>query len=449
MRWDLDTVIAATSGRLRAATAGGSPVVFPSVATDSRRLEPGALFVPIRGERDGHDFIDAAVQAGAAAYLVEAAHPRTGELPAVTAIEVADTGAALLDLGRAARDRLPVPLVGITGSVGKTSTKDMAAAVLGRRWSVAASPRSFNNELGVPLTLANAAEDAEIAVIEMGARAGGHVAMLCRLARPTVGVVTAVAAVHTEMFGSVEAVAQAKGELVEALPPGGTAVLNGDDRRVSAMADRTDAEVIRYSATGRPGADVVAEDVSVGDDLRPRFRLRSAWGSAELTLGARGAHQVGNALAAAAVGLRSGVPLDDTAAALEEAVLSPWRMELGRTVGGATLLNDAYNANPVSVTAALRALAALPARRRVAVLGGMTELGPEGPEAHRAVAALARDLGIDLLAVGTADYGMPPLPDNDAVVAALADLGPDDAVLIKGSRVIGMERLAHRLAVQR
>lgn len=447
MRWTADEVAAATGGTV---LAGDGRRELSGVAIDSRRVAPGQLFVPIRGARDGHEWVAAALAAGASGYLVEAGHSLAADRPGVAAgavtVTVADTGAALLDLGRAARRRLVVPLVGITGSVGKTSTKDFLAAALATTWRVTASEQSFNNELGVPLTLANAGEDTEVAVIEMGARGIGHIALLCDVARPTVAVVTAVAAVHTELLGGLDGVAEAKAELARALPGDGTAVLNGDDPRVAAMAARTAASVLRYSASGDPGADLVASGVEVGTDLRARFQLRSPWGEAEVTLAARGAHQVGNALAAAAAALTCGTPLDAVVAGLAAASVSHWRMELAHSPQGATILNDAYNANPASVTAALRALAALPARRRVAILGEMAELGPEGPEEHRKVAALAGELGVEVIAVGTGAYGVPPVADPDAAVVALGVLGAGDAVLVKGSRVAGLERVAAALA---
>ncbi|MHB1930827.1 MAG: UDP-N-acetylmuramoyl-tripeptide--D-alanyl-D-alanine ligase [Acidimicrobiales bacterium] len=448
MRWTVPDVVAATGGTVVAGAAGTpglGEVVFGGVGTDSRRLQPSGLFVPIRAARDGHEFIADAVAAGAAGFLVESGHRAASELPAGVAVAVTDTGAALLDMGRAARRRLTGPVVGITGSVGKTSTKDLLAGVLATTWRVSASEQSFNNELGVPLTLANAAGDSEVTVVEMGARGAGHISLLCDVARPTVAVVTAVAAVHTQLLGSLDQVARAKAELVEALPPQGTAVLNADDARVAAMATGTSAAVVRYSAAGDASADVVAEDIGVGEDLRARFRLRSPWGGAEVRLDARGAHQVGNALAAAAAGLVCGTPLEAVAAGLATAAVSHWRMELVRAPGGAQVINDAYNANPASVAAALRALASLPARRRVAVLGGMAELGPEAPAEHLAVAALAARLGIEVVAVGTPAYGVTPVAGIDEALSALGGLGAGDAVLVKGSRVAGLERLAQRL----
>lgn len=452
MRWKAIEVGEATGGEV---IAGDPETALAGVGTDSRRLMPGGLWVAVRAARDGHDFVADALASGAAGVLVEVGHPvtealRSGEPAALAVVAVGDTSRALLDLGRSARRRLDCPVIGITGSVGKTSTKDLLAAVLCETWRTAASEQSFNNELGVPLTLCNAPDDTEVAVIEMGARGFGHIALLCDVARPTVGVVTAVAAVHTELLGSLDGVFRAKSELPEALPPGGTAVLNADDHRVAAMADRTPATVLRYSASGSPGADVTASAVEITDGLRPRFVLESAWGRAEVHLMARGAHQVGNALAAASAALVCATPLEAVVTGLERGSPSRWRMELSRTPAGATILNDSYNSNPASLAAALRALASIPARRRVAVLAAMAELGPEGPAEHAAAAHLAAELGIEVVAVGTDAYGVEPVAggsdDPGAVVAALGPLTDGDAVLVKGSRVAGMERVAAALA---
>jgi UDP-N-acetylmuramoyl-tripeptide--D-alanyl-D-alanine ligase len=347
----------------------------------------------------------------------------------------------LLDLGRHARALLPERIVGITGSVGKTTVKDLTAAALRTRFTTQASPRSFNNELGVPLTLVNGPDGVEAVVVEMGARGRGHVAQLCEIAQPTVGIITTVALAHAEMFGTVEEVAIAKGELVEALPSSGTAVLNGDHPLVAAMASRTAARVVTFGVQ-RAGLDVTATDITVDDELRPSFTLHSPWGRGKVQLEVRGAHQVMNALAAAAGAMASGVAVDDVARGLATATLSPWRMDLQRAASGALVLNDAYNANPTSMEAALRSLAALPAQRRVAVVGVMAELGPDGPAEHRRIAALAHELGIELIAVGTADYGIEP---TESIEPALLQLGGGVAVLVKGSRVAGLEKLAAQL----
>lgn len=415
----------------------GPDVAVEGVSIDSRTVEPGQLFVPIVGERDGHDFIAAAVERGAAAYFT-ARKPDGGG----TAIVVADTGEALLALGRHARSLLGDRVVGITGSVGKTTVKDLIAAILSLRFVTAASERSFNNEIGVPLTLANAPEGTEALVIELGARGSGHIALLCEIARPTIGVVTAVGMVHTELFGSVDDVVLGKGELVEALPAGGTAVLNADDDQVAAMRDRATARVLTYGVDG--AADVTASAVRLDRDLRPSFTLQSPWGSIDLTLSVRGVHQVSNALAAAAASLAAGVDLDDVAAGLATAVLSPWRMEVGRSASGAVIINDAYNANPISVSAALRSLALVDAGRRIAFLGTMAELGAGAAEAHREIARFAASLDIRVIAVAEPMYGT-ELVVTIEEAAVLVGTGAGDAVLVKGSRVAGLERLAELL----
>jgi len=434
-------VAAATGGRLV-----GPDVTVSGAAIDSRLVAGGELFVPVVAERDGHDFVPAALAAGAAAYLTARGPLPTAESAGgVPAVEVDDTRRALSALGSHARDLLrdgvDGRVVGVTGSVGKTSVKDLLAAALGARWRTTASVGSFNNELGVPLTLLGAPDDTQALVIEMGARGPGHVADLCAVARPSVGVVTRVAAVHTETFGTIDDVATAKGELVAALPASGVAVLNAADPRVAAMAGRTSARVLSFGETG----DVQATDVSLDAELRATFRLATPWGTEAVRLGARGLHMVENALAAAAAALVCEVPLDDVVTALGEAGVSRWRMELATLPSGARLLNDAYNANPVSMAAALRALAGLPARRRVAVLGLMAEIGPESDAEHLAIGELARELGVEVVAVGVAAYGGAPVADLAEAAAAVGDLGPDDAVLLKGSRVAGLERLADLL----
>lgn len=422
----------ATGGRL-----DGPDVTVDGASIDSRAITPGELFVPVVADRDGHDFIAAALEAGAAAYLTSA--PPVGG----TAVVVDDTVAALQAAGALARTRLAAtaPVVGVTGSVGKTSVKDLLAAVLAQRLRTTASERSFNNELGVPLTLLNAPDGTEAAVVEMGARGIRHIAALCAIAAPTVGVVTRVAAVHTELFGSLEDVARAKRELVEALPTSGTAVLNAGDELVAAMAVHTDAAVVTYGE----GGDVRATGVELDDALRGRFTLESPWGSVDVRLAVRGLHQVDNALAAASAGLVCGVVLDEVAAGLASGALSPWRMELATAPSGAVVLNDAYNANPTSVAAALRSLAALPARRRTAVLGVMAELGHGSAAEHAAIGALARELGIRIVAVAAPEYAAEDVADIAAALAALGSLGEGDAVLVKGSRVAGLERLAAQL----
>lgn len=436
-----------TSEEIAAVTGGvvvGASTSVSGVTIDSREVAGGDLFVPIVAERDGHDFVDHAIAARAAAYLT--VRPPAGRHEAVTAIRVEDTLDALQALGRAARARITGEVVGVTGSVGKTSTKDLAAAVLATERRAHASHRSHNNEMGVPLTLANAADGTEAVVVEMGARGRDHIATLCELAAPTVGVVTAVGLAHTELFGTIEEIERAKGELVEALPRAGTAVLNLDDARVATMGHRTAAGVLGYGHV-RPGQvpDLTAERVVYDDELRPRFTLCTPWGRADAALGIRGVHNVSNALAAAAVGLVCGVSLEGVVTGLASGVLSPHRMDLQRTRSGAIVLNDAYNANPMSMESALRSLAALPGRRRFAVLGVMAELGSAHRQAHAEIGDLAALLGIEVIAVGVSEYGGLLVHDADEALAALGELSEGDVVLLKGSRVAGLERLAPNL----
>jgi UDP-N-acetylmuramoyl-tripeptide--D-alanyl-D-alanine ligase len=359
----------------------------------------------------------------------------------VPGIEVADTGDALMALAGWARSRITVPVVGITGSVGKTSTKDLVAAALRSKLRVAANERSFNNEQGLPVTILGASDDTEVLVLEMGMRGIGEIARLCAVARPDVGVVTAVAAAHTERVGGIEGVARAKGELIDALPDHGTAVLNADDALVAAMAGRTSATVVTFGRS--PHADVRVESVRLDGLARPTFVARTPWGDVTLTLAVSGAHMAVNAAAALAVAGGLGVDIDDAGDALGAAHLSPMRMQVVPTAAGGVVINDAYNANPTSMRAALDALVGVDAQRRIAVLGLMAEL--DDPDAaHREVAEYARALGVEVLAVGTDRYGSDPLePDDVAVVLGPVDAGT--AVLVKASRAAGFESIVEAL----
>ena len=420
----------------------GADVAVEGVSTDSRTLTAGELFVPLIAERDGHEFIVAAIEAGAAACLTRG--DRLGDLHrrGVPLVVVTDTGTALGALGAAARARFGGRVVAITGSVGKTSTKDLLVATLGGVGTVHASPASFNNAIGVPLTLLGATGTEWALVAEIGTNAPGEIADLAALARPEVGVVTAVAAAHTAAFGTVDGVAREKSELVAALPPSGAAVLNADDPRVAAMAARTEAQVVTY---GFDEGDVRAGAVTLDSGLRASFELATPWGRAPVRLQAAGLHTAHNALGAAAAALVLGVDIVAVTDGLGRAELSPWRMAVATAPSGALVINDAYNANPASAAAALRALAAAPARRRIAVLGVMAELGDHHGAEHAAVAALAAELGIEVLAVAESAYGAATVPDAAAAVAALGPLVVGDAVLVKGSRVAGLEGLAATL----
>ncbi len=436
MRLTTAEIAAVTDGELR-----GSDVAVEGATQDSRAVVPGQLFVPVVAERDGHDFIGAALVAGAAATLTSRDEPVDAP-----AIRVEDTVVALQLCAAHVRRRLGnASVIAITGSAGKTSTKDLLASVLRRAGATHASERSFNNELGVPLTLLNAPDGVAAVVVEMGMRGPGQITRLCRIASPSMAVVTTVGSAHTSELGSVEAVARAKGEIVQDLPAEGWAVLNAEVPLVLAMADRTAARVITF---GGADGEVRAERVEVAPDLTSRFRLLSPWGSADVVLGARGAHNVTNACAAAAAALAAGAGMSAVVAGLAEPTMSPWRMELRTAASGATVINDAYNANPLSMASALRSLAALAVDRRVAVLGPMAELGDESEDEHRRIADLARQLGIDVIAVDAPYDGAVSVAGLDEAVGALVEwgeLGADAAVLVKGSRVAGLERLAAQL----
>jgi UDP-N-acetylmuramoyl-tripeptide--D-alanyl-D-alanine ligase len=461
MRWIAAEIAEVVGG---AVTQGDPATVVTWVTQDSREIaghleQASSLFVPLLAERDGHDFVAAS---GAAVTLSSRSAADLGDTaPSLVVIEVDDTARALTELGSAGRSRLDGRVViGITGSVGKTTTKDLLASIFAGDRPTHASHRSFNNEIGVPLTVLGADDNTEALILEMGARGIGHIAHLCSVGRPTVGIVTTVGSAHTSEFGSVEGVAEAKGELVESLPSaadGGVAVLNADNALVAAMASRTAARVVTFGAAG----DVFASGVALDDELVPSFRLESPWGSADIVLGARGIHLVDNALAAAAAALASGVPMEAVVAGLATPVISPMRMSLLRTDLGTRILDDSYNANPMSTEAALRSLAALPisdsgeiSGRRLAVLGEMAELGDISASEHARIRQVAADLGIYLISVGAPDYGADAEASDIAGAIRLlavpsqgAPIGPDDALLVKGSRIAGLERLVALLLV--
>ena len=445
MRLTLAEIAEAVNGEIVLLDGETPSLVANGVSTDSRTLEPGQLFVPLVAEHDGHDFIDAAAEAGAVACL-SARKPEDAVVPIVV---VPDTASALTDLARVARARMEnaTRVIGITGSVGKTTTKDFCSAAIGATLRCCASEKSFNNEIGLPLTLLNAPDDCEVLVAEMGASRPGDITSLCQIARPHYGILTAIAIAHTESFGTIDQIARTKAELLEALPADGVAVINRDDERVMEQAERVLKHWMPEALTFglHPEADVRAEGVAADEQLHAEYLLRSPWGSERVRLGVAGLHNVGNSLAAAAVALHLGVPVEAVAEGLSGAEISPWRMSLGTSPSGVVVLNDSYNANPTSMEAALRALAQLTALRRFAVLGTMAELGDHHGSEHRRIAALADELGVKVLPVAEPAYGLEVLPDTASALVALGDLDEGDAVLVKGSRVAELEFLADRL----
>jgi len=445
-------IAAATDARL-AAVPDANVLVTGPVVIDSRQVSQGSLFAALPGtSTDGHAFAAAALAAGAVAVL--AARPVGGP-----AIIVPDVQAALGKIARVVIDRAPeLTVIGITGSVGKTTTKDLAAQLIETLGPTIAPPESFNNEIGHPLTVLKVTERTRYLVSELAARGLGHITELCAIAPPQLGVVLCVGHAHTGEFGSLAAIAAAKGELPAALPADGVAILNTDDSRVAAMATRTKARIVTFGRS--PSADVRAEAVSTDSLGRPRFTLVTGAATAPVQLQLYGEHHVQNALAAAAIAAELGMPVADIAAGLSAAVArSRWRMEVTRLPDGVTVINDAYNANPDSVRAALAALATMArGRRGFAVLGYMSELGDDADRLHEEVGAAAAAAGLaGLIVVG--EDAAPILvgaksapswqgeqvwvPDAAAAVRAARDrLRDGDVVLVKASHAIGLERVA-------
>ncbi|MFE3583243.1 UDP-N-acetylmuramoyl-tripeptide--D-alanyl-D-alanine ligase [Streptomyces vinaceus] len=448
---------------------GGRPHDIPDpsvritgpVVIDSRQVEDGALFAAFSGEHvDGHDYAERAVASGAAAVL--AARP-----VGVPAIVVADVEKALGALARAVVERLGTDVVALTGSAGKTSTKDLIAQVLQTHAPTVWTPGSLNNEIGLPLTALRATEETRHLVLEMGARGIGHIAYLTGLTPPRIGLVLNVGTAHIGEFGGREQIAQAKGELVESLPSeaeGGIAVLNADDPLVRAMSARTKARTVLFGEAD--DADVRASEVRMTPAGQPSFTLHTPTGCGEVTLRLYGEHHVSNALAAAAVAHVLGMSTEEIATALSGAgTLSRWRMEVTERADGVTIVNDAYNANPESMRAALRALAAMGGAARAdggrtwAVLGPMAELGDASLAEHDAVGRLAVRLNVSkLVAVGGREaswlqlgaynegsWGEESVVVSDAQAAIdllRSELRPGDVVLVKASRSVGLERVA-------
>jgi UDP-N-acetylmuramoyl-tripeptide--D-alanyl-D-alanine ligase len=468
--------------------AAAATRVTGTVEFDSRAVTPGGLFLALPGARaDGHEFAAAAVAAGAVAVL--AARPVGVPAIVVPPAEGADAGAGVLEhdvggagaavlaalarLAAAVADRLTadgLTVVGITGSSGKTSTKDLVAAVLAPLGEVIAPPGSFNNELGHPWTVLRADESTDFLVLEMSARHPGNIAALAAIARPSIAVVLNVGTAHLGEFGSREAIAATKGELPESVPPSGVVILNVDDSAVAAMAGRTRARVVRVSQDAGASADIWADGVGLDALARPRFTLHTGAAEVDVTLAVHGEHQVSNALCAAAVALECGARPEQVAAALADAgPASRHRMEVTTRADGVTVVNDAYNANPDSMRAGLKALAWMARggqerRRSWAVLGEMAELGEDAITEHDRIGRLAVRLDVSrLIVVGTGrspsamhqgavmegSWGSEAalVADADAALAVLrAELAPGDVVLVKASNSAGLGALADALA---
>jgi len=435
LNWTLATVAAATGG-----VVDGDPTMpVRAISTDSRMAEPGAVFVALRGaQHDGHDHAAAAVATGAVAALVErGTHPEL-----VPRIDVDDTSTALRDLAAHRRSELHMPVVAVTGSTGKTSTKDLLAAAIPGSW---ASPRSYNNEIGVPLTVLGTPEAASALVIEVGSRGIGHIRWLMPAIRPSVGIITNLGLVHLETFGSRDAIADGKWELIEGLSVGDTAILPDDEPRL----DRPHPGPTVTFGTG-PGSVVRISDLTSDAAGRPSFVLHTEGRCFPVTLLMAGAHNAFNAAAALAAAMSIGLPAETAVAGMASAGGSEWRMEVH--TGCFTVVNDAYNANPTSMEAALRTVSAMPGRS-FAVLGEMAELGPATVPEHERIGRLAADLGIEEVVTVGADHGLAEAAGGHHMVDPadafewIQDRVRDgDVVLVKASRSVGLEELATRLA---
>ena len=434
MRLMASDVAQAISGELI-----GSNAHLDGVSFDSRTIKPGQLFVPIVDQRDGHDFIADALSRGAGAYLTSRAPQGR------TAITVNDTVAGLLKLAAWGRTRLDTQLqnrvVAITGSVGKTSTKDLIASALATVLRTHSNDQSFNNDFGLPTTILNAPDDIEALVVEMGMRGFGEIARLCEVARPHIGVVTVVSNAHTQRVGSINGVTRAKRELIESLPAGGCAVLNADDSNVLSMRDASKAAVLTFGESS--SAEVRMVDCEIDQQGRAIAMVKTPWGDAKLSMNVPGKHMAHNALAALCVAGILHIDISQAAEAISKSNISPFRMQIRKLKNGAVVIDDSYNANPASMRAAFETLSTFSGARRIAFCGLMAELA-EPSEDHLAISLLAKQKQIELVAVETYLYGVRPISFSQAR-QVLEELGDGDVVLVKGSKVAGLVRLCEGL----
>jgi len=456
----VERLVEVTAGTL---LQGDTKTMVNGLAIDSREVQPGAAFVAFAGATaDGHDFVGAALAVGARALIVtkdsEALRQAvtSSRRHDVAVVLVGDATAAVQALAAAHRDRLLCPVVGVTGSMGKTTTKDFLRSVMSMQMNVVATEGNRNNELGVPLTIMEAGADTGVLVVEMAMRGPGQIRELASIARPTCGLVTNVGVSHVEILGSESAIADAKAELVEAIAQEGRVFLNGDDAWSAALAGRSVAAVTMYGLSER--TDVRAVDIAVSEAGNASFTLVCESGTARVELPVPGRHNVYNALAAAAVSLYLELSLSDVVTGLERARMTGMRMEVFESATGVTVINDAYNANPTAMRAALATLGDVSAEgRRIAVLGDMAELGTLAELAHFDLGSIVARSGADVLvtvgslakriADGALAAGMPATAVRPCATAAEASevlddlLLPGDVVLVKASRVMGLERI--------
>lgn len=460
LRATVGTLVRVTHGRL---ISGNRQTVASGLTIDTRELTPGAVFIALMGEHtDGHDYLYDAILGGAHVLIVtlDAEELRTllaqPEAGGVAVIRVKDGAEALRDIAAWHRTRITCPVIGITGSTGKTTTKDMLRSILGRSRRVVATEGNRNNELGVPLTVLSADPATEALIVEMGMRGVGQIAELAAVARPSIGLVTNVGTSHIELLDTEETVADAKSELIAALPPDGAAFLNGDDAYSERIEKVSRARVRRYGLS--EWCDVRAEDIACDDESHASFTIVIGDERCDVRLSVPGRHNVYNALAAAAIARDLGADCDDIAEGMADVHLSAMRMQVFETASGVTVINDAYNANPVSMRAAIETLLEMRApTRRIAVLGDMAELGSLSELAHFQLGEMVGRRGIDVLVTvgpraarigeGARVGGMPAENVRSCATVEEASevlddlLEPEDIVLVKASRIMGLERV--------
>ncbi|MHB8840183.1 MAG: UDP-N-acetylmuramoyl-tripeptide--D-alanyl-D-alanine ligase [Candidatus Aquicultor sp.] len=446
--------------------SGAAGVKVTGISIDSRTIKSGELFIPLRGERDGHQYIFEALRKGAAGFLVEKDAYEKEKLVELTGsqfvIEVIDCLKALQNIAAYYRSKLPLKVIGVTGSTGKTTTKDMLNCVLAQKFRVVSTDKNYNNEIGVPLTILRTDAETQVLVVEMGMRGSGQIKELARIAKPNMGVVTNIGQAHLELLGSEEMIAKAKAELIESLSEDGVAVLNGDDLWTPDIAECACSKTVMY---GIASGDVRGTELDVDELGRASFRLGIGKGTDYVVrLAVPGRHNVYNALAVAAVAIQLGLSVDEIRIGLSSCRPTSMRMEIFTTADNVLILNDAYNANPSSMQAALLTLKDIstqPQGRHVAVLGDMLELGPVSNEAHKEIGELVASLGINILvAVGIESQsmaesaiknGMNPkavvtCPDAATAAQLLKQLiASGDVVLVKASRGVGLEVVVRAL----
>jgi len=462
---DLNQIVQVIGGKVITDNAWSNHGVT-GVSLDSRNIKVGELFFALPGERvDGHAFVSKALQAGAAGAVVN--HWPVGEpMPDASLnfgpapiIEVADVLSALQDLAAWYRRLFAIPIIGVTGSTGKTTTKDLLAAVLSKGFRTLKTSGNYNNEIGVPLTILELTDQHQAAVVEMAMRGPGEIAALSTIVAPTVGLITNIGHTHLELLGTQENIALAKGELLDSLPETGWAVLNADDPWQGFLGNRCKVRTFYYGL--QPATGIFASDLQLQGSAGSRFQVHLPDAVGEVWVPVPGRHNIYNALAALGVGWLLGMKLEEMAAGLAEAQLSAMRLDLGPGYQGTTLINDAYNANPDSMLAALRVLDNIEGKRRVAVLGEMYELGDFAEEGHRRVGEEAARLKVSFLvtvgklaeniAEGALEAGLPQdcvraVPDKNRAVNLVKDyLEPGDVVLVKGSRGMHMEEIVSAL----